>query len=255
MSSVGIPKSNNSLTRPYWHNIVLHILLLHTECVLPITNAGGTTLADSPGLAILINCGYEENTHSATLHPLPGTIINTSEMMQTFNQLNYVVCQLKNPNKAEIQALIKDVTDTLTTYNMTREQGENKVIIFAFSGHGCRVGNSEKIYANDEGTLDWTEDIILPLIRPRGVTHVPKLFLIDACLNIVPEGDGASEGGRHVDMSDRRERLTANYRIDYATIPHQISYASPGGSMWMPLLAIALREQKDDCYQNTSQRP
>ena len=191
---------------------------------------------------------------------LLGTKVDTEEMKITFTALNYVIKQLVNPTKAELKELLQEVSSTLGTYHMKREVAEDKVIIFAFSGHGTSVGTAEKLYANDAQMLDLKEEIIRPFTKHKSVFHVPKLFLIDACRGaqrLISKGDGGGAGDEVVEKADEEvyfekgvEHVLGNYCIDYATIPHHVSYATPGkGSMWMPKLACALREQNDS-YQN-----
>ena len=216
----------------------------------------GTTLADSPGLAILVTCDYE-GTDAA----LPGTNVDAEEMKKTFGFLHYVVHQLQNAGgngckaatKANIQALLSEVSGYLETYDATKT--ENKVIIFAFSGHGTSEDKKMKIIANDEGKLDVEDEIVLPLTRHKAVRKIPKLFFLDACrgsAKLRNKGDG--DPSPTLVPKDFKLELTekgvatssGNYRIDYSTIPQHVSYADDRqGSMWMPVMARALRERNE----------
>ena len=176
----------------------------------------------------------------------------------TCKALNYVIKQLVNPTKKELKGLLQEVSTTLGTYHMKKEVAEEKVIIFAFSGHGTSVGTADKLYANDAQKLDLKEEIIKPFTMHKGVLHIPKLFLVDACRGTLHlNGVGGGGGDEVVEKRDEEgylekgvEHVLGNYRIDYATIPHHVSYAaSDKGSMWMPKLAHALRTQNDS-YQN-----
>ena len=181
-------------------------------------------------------------------------------MKKTCVALNYVIKQLVNPTKEELKGLLQDVSSTLGTYHMKREVAEEKVIIFAFSGHGTSEGTAEKLYANDGQMLDFKDEIIHPFTKHKGVFHVPKLFLIDACRGpqrLIAKVGGGGAGDEVVQKEDeevyfekKAEHVSGNYRIDYSTIPSHVSYATPGsGSIWMPKLARALRTQNDS-YQN-----
>jgi hypothetical protein len=138
----------------------------------------GTALTDSPGLAILVTCDYEEN---GALTTLLGTREDARKMMKTFNRFNYTTRQLRNPTKTDVKALVKEVSNELVTYNMDKKEGREKVIIFAFSGHGCSKRKIEHLYTNDGKTLQFNDEIVFPLTRHEAVKHVPKLFFIDAC--------------------------------------------------------------------------
>ena len=221
------------------------------------THTGPTqTLLDSPGLAVIVNCDYEE---CGELDTLLGTKVDADEMKMTCEALNYVIKQLVNPTKEELQGLLQEVSRTLSTCGeIKREVAKEKVIIFAFSGHGTSKGTAEKLYANDGQMLDFKDEIIKPFTDPKGIFHVPKLFLIDACrgtMRLIAKGGGggASGGDEVVEKADEEvyfekgvQHKLGNYRIDYSTIPHHVSYAtSRHGSMWMPKLARALRTHND----------
>ena len=179
-------------------------------------------------------------------------------METTCQALNYVILPLVNPTKAELKGLLQEVSTTLGTYHMKKEVAEEKVIVFAFSGHGTSVGTAVKLYANDAQMLDLKEEIIKPFTKHEGVYHIPKLFLVDACRGSLHlKGVGGGGGDEVAEKADEEvyfekgvKHVVGNYRVDYATIPHHVSYAaSDKGSMWMPKLARALRTQNDS-YQN-----
>ena len=208
----------------------------------------GSSLTDSPGLAILVSCDYTSGVDK--LEPLPGTDVDAREMKETLDYLGYASHVLHNPTKAQIQAKLQEVSEYLGSYEVAEEK---KVVMFVFSGHGCNQGTTEKIYADDGGILDLKDEVVLPLTRHEGVYCIPKLFFIDACrgretLSQLQEGDDASKAlpatvtdkGSYVGKGV--EHVAGNYRIDYATIPGHVSYAGNKGSMWLPKLARALRE-------------
>ena len=181
-------------------------------------------------------------------------------MKKTCMALNYVIKQLVNPTKEELKGLLQEASSTLGTYHMKEEVAKEKVIIFAFSGHGTSVGTAEKLYTNDSQMLDLKDEIIKPFTKHKGVFYVPKLFLIDACRGtnrLIAKGGCGGGGEEVVEKADEEvyfekglEHVLGNYRIDYSTIPSHVSYVSPSsGSIWMPKLARALRTHNDS-YQN-----
>ena len=128
--------------------------------------------------------------------------------------------------------------------------------MFAFSGHGTDEDESEQIFAYDGQTLDIKEEIVLPLTRHKAVADIPKLFFIDACRgekSLVSKGAGAADTTKSASDQQYFEKgvqhVEGNYRIDYATIPEHVSYANSAGSIWLPVLARALREENDS-FQN-----
>ena len=218
----------------------------------------GSSLADSPGLAILVTCDYTSGV--TKLEPLPGTNKDAQEMRETLDYLGYVPHVLPNPTKAEIQEKLQEVSDTLESYEVPEEEKEKKVIMFVFSGHGCNQGTAEKIYANDGGILDLKDGVILPLTRHEGVFCIPKLFLIDACRGreTLSQLQGGANKSKAFPATVREEgsyftkaveHVAGNYRIDYATIPGHVSYAGNEGSMWLPKLARAMGEH-DRSFQD-----
>ena len=188
----------------------------------------------------MVTCDYE-----GTSQPLPGTRVDAEEMEKTFEEFHYNIHKLQNMNasKSGIQSLLGEISGYLQDYGGSVE---DKVIVFAFSGHGNNEDGSEQLLANDMGTLNFEDEILLPLARHKEVAKIPKLFFIDACHGAsTPIAKGlvqksSSRSFRHVE---------GNYRIDYATIPYHEAYSSDTGSVWMPEVARALRE-KDDSLQN-----
>ena len=196
------------------------------------------------GTAILVTCDYEKSD----LSTLSGTAEDGRQMRQTFNAFGYVVHQLHNPTKDEIIALIKKVSESMGARKIDEKEGKESVVIFYFSGHGCSDDRIEKLYANDGKTLDFKDEIVFPLTRQEAAIHVPKIFFIDACrggenlmakvmsessINETMSGTSYAQGIQHVE---------GNIYIAYATIPHHVSRTD---SMWMQMLARALRETND----------
>ena len=207
----------------------------------------GTTLADSPGLAILVTCDYEITKGQTTLY---GTREDAREMWETFHFLNYVVHYLQNPTADTIKARLRQISDSLENY---RGEVKEKVIIFAFSGHGNCIQKTEKIIANDGVALELVGEIVFPLTKHEVVAEIPKLFLIDACRGHEPllaKGPASKDKAVKSSYFEKGvQHVEGNYRIDYATIPHHVSYVGIDGSMWIPKLARAMRE-KNDSFQH-----
>ena len=69
----------------------------------------GSSLTDSPGLAILVSCDYTSGVDK--LEPLPGTNVDAREMKETLDYLGYASHVLHNPTKAQIQAKLQEVSE------------------------------------------------------------------------------------------------------------------------------------------------
>ena len=103
-----------------------------------------------------------------------------------FGQFRYDIHQSKNGGATghTVTALLKQVSEFLSQYGgeETNKDGETKVIIFAFSGHGTSCGTSQdQIKTNDGELLYLMEEVRLPLVTHEAVKEIPKLFFIDAC--------------------------------------------------------------------------
>ena len=179
-------------------------------------------------------------------------------MRETFNRLGYLIREMQNPTKEEMKRLLKEISDELRGYNVPKQAEGEKVIVFAFSGHGDTVDRAEKLYANDGGIIDFMDEIVFPLTRHAGVKYVPKLFFIDACrggeILFTKKGGNKNQVAKSSDevyFAKGVQHVQGNYCVAYATIPHHVSYASNRGSIWMPKLARALREMNDS-FQNVA---
>ena len=142
-------------------------------------------------------------------------------MMSTFNHCNYIVHSLRNEKatKDGVTQVVEKVSTDLSEYD---GESMDKVIIFAFSGHG---GRALEIYANDRQKINVLNEIVKPPIKHSAVADIPKLFFFDAC-------QGEYTGKHHFTHP-------GNYYIAYATL--QFAYTGAAGSMWMPKLASRLR--------------
>ena len=187
-----------------------------------------STLADSHGYAILVTCDHAGTPRK---DPLPGTIKDGEEMIETFKKLCFPYRHLHNPKKQDIQAEISKFSCFLSSYQVKVEKDKEKVIIFAFSGHGCSKGQAEKIIANDGQELDIKDEIVNPLTKHMAVGDIPKLFFIDACRGgcrlSTPKGDKEESY-----FEKAVSHAAGNIRFDYATIPRHVSHAKESGSIW-----------------------
>ena len=164
-------------------------------------------------------------------------------MRKTFEMLDYDVYQLQNENVTldRINATLTNVSQYLDEYNGSTT---NKVIVFAFSGHGT---HADQIITQDDKQLSLKTDIIPPLVHHENVYKIPKLFFIDACRGN-EKLQAKNTRSIEKDMNDivtvvskGLKEYEGNYRIDYATIPGHVAYESK----WMPVVAQKLREEND----------
>ena len=202
----------------------------------------GNCLANSPGIAILVTCDYNGS--------LKGTNIDGDEMMSTFDHCNYIAhpYALRN-EKATKDAIIQQVNKVSTELSQYNGESTDKVIIFAFSGHGTNEGGFEQFLTTDNQRLHVMNEIVEPLTKHTGaVADIPKLFFFDACRGnrrMTPNERGGADLGHYFDKGSYE-----NCCISYATIPEHVSYSGGNGSMWMPKLARELK--KKNSFQNIS---
>ena len=114
-------------------------------------------------------------------------VVHARELTETFiKYLGYAPHALHNPTKVELQAKMQEVSDMLEMYAPGGAEGDQKVIVFAFSGHGCSRGSAEKLYTNDGEVLDFQDEIVLPLTRHENVYIIPKLSLSMLVVDLRP---------------------------------------------------------------------
>ena len=216
-------------------------------------------LINNHGVTILVTCDYSPGDQ---VQELKGTNIDAEAMAETFKKRNFVIYRFQNKGcvngdekihpatKQNIKDCVREVQAELKAYH---KEAENKVVIFAFSGHGTSKKFREYIYDNEGKALSVQDDLVRPLVthRNKKADKIPILFLLDACRG--PEKiKGAAAKGKKGPSDDQVEHyfggivdeVYGNYRIDFSTIPGHVSYCVPGeGSVWMPRLAKAMREQ------------
>ena len=207
-----------------------------------------------------MSCNY-----TGTKIALPGTENDAAEMKQTFERFGYDIIQLKNEN-ATYYAILKELRKISIYLSEYNGGTADKVIIFAFSGHGTTF---DCMITQDFRKLSLTVDIIPLLVYHLGVVDIPKLFFIDACRgsqqlkscdveeSLVDDISCDVEESLVDDMKKFDAQISkniqakgfkeqeSNYRIDYATIPGHVAYCGPKESKWMPVLARKLREEND----------
>ena len=194
-------------------------------------------LAECRGLAVLVTCDYKETEENE----LPGTEEDFVKMEETFRQFDYDVHTLKN-KEATVNAvddLMQSISSYLKHYGHDSCTCGEKVIVFAFSGHG----EKDKIVLHD-GTVSLFTNILTYLLgHNHHVFKIPKLFFINACR-------GKDELKRAMARNDFSEE-EGNYRFDYSTIPNYIGYEN---TKWMVKLAEMLIDpvEGNDSLQNIS---
>ena len=202
----------------------------------------------SRGIALLVTCDYGNDPKLK----LPATAIkrDADAMRETFRKLGYDIHEAHNKTKDEIQTLLEKLYVYLHQYGgkLTNEDGSEKVIAFAFSGHGLPDDtsyidkNSMTMITNEGEHLSLKGDVISH-IGVASVSKIPKLFFIDACrgtmnLRYKPKEPPTAKAAMEVE---------GNYRIDFANVPDHRSFT---GREWMPKMARHLREMKNDSLQD-----
>ena len=167
-------------------------------------------------------------------------------MRLTFERFDYDIHQLQNKDvsKDTIKTLIDEISQYLAEYD---GDTSDKIIVFAFSGHGTEL---DQIVTNDTDLVSVGEEIIQPLVT-KSSPKIPKLFFIDACRGNqeLKSKDGNNQSKSIHEVAKGFKNHEGNFRIEYATIPHHVSYAGKDESKWMPVLARTLREENDS-FQN-----
>ena len=202
-------------------------------------------LHEKRGLAILVTCDYASSAEIPTLTDVHKV---AEGMRKTFDQFEYDVHQYPdektqtNATKEELTKVLEDVSDYLRVYDGegANPDGQEKVIVFAFAGHGTSNGfYDDEIQMNDGKKINLKLDVWRLLVKHPRVYEIPKLFFIDAF-----------RGSEHLETDKCRvdkgfADKETNYRIDFATIENYVAYANPQkgqsvGSAWMPELAKQL---------------
>jgi hypothetical protein len=222
------------------------VYTMKTECHTPSKpskapdNSGKPIeLAENRGLAVLVTCDYV-NSPLKEEH-LPGTEMDFTKMKAAFDQFGYNVHTLQN-SEATVNAvddLMNRISSELKHHGQDSCTCNEKVIVFAFSGHG----DKDEILLHD-GQVSLFGDILQYFRADNDyVFDIPKLFFINACR-------GKNELKKSMARKDVMEE-EGNYRFDYATIPDCVSYEE---TKWMVKLAEMLVHpvEGNDSLQNIS---
>ena len=179
-------------------------------------------------------------------------------MYTTFNDhFGYDVHRISNKEatKDKIEGVLERVGEYLDEYGdypTDNEDGQKKVIVFAFAGHGDSVAKKDRnvkeaapgaatvgdrsdyIQTYDNEKIMVIQKIVTSFVKYKGsVLHIPKLFFFDACRG----SDWLTAAIGRAAAKDE-----ANFRIDYANIPqHEV----PAKDKWMVLVAQQLRDSKN----------
>ena len=196
------------------------------------------------GIAILVTCDYRGKQGLQ----LPATNSDADEMRNTFKQLGYDIHERQNENatESEIICLLKALCKYLIAYDTKLKNSDDseKVIAFAFSGHGGPDDEKDKdsvsLLTYDQKQLSLKGDIMKHVLGIPCVFEIPKLFFIDA------------NRGLKTQTTIRKAAIEdeGNYRIDYSTIPDNVACST--GIKWMTALACKLRDEKMQSLQNVA---
>ena len=138
-------------------------------------------LESTRGIAILVTCDYR-GRHGLEL---PATNTDADEMRKTFEQLDYDIHERQNENatESEITNLLKALNNYLIAYGtkVKNPDGSEKVIAFAFSGHGGPDDEEDKdsvsLLTYDQKKLSLKGDIMKCVLGIQRVFEIPKLLM------------------------------------------------------------------------------
>ena len=217
--------------------------MICTDTEPPIEPTIEPIIAGKRGLAIVVTCDYEGSTQ---LKPLPATNKDASEMVLTIEELKCgkILLQNKDATESNIKKAIQKVSGVMG-------QLEDKILMFIFSGHGAK---GDHIVTHDGKCLSLKEDVMKPLLSERKAPapKPPVLFIIDACRGSDHLKSGPDQSKSDDDDDDVKGLIVqeANFRLDYATIDHHVSYATKEESRWLPVVAREIRNQRTNTFQN-----
>ena len=172
---------------------------------------------------------------------LSGTTSDGEIMKEVLELLNIQVILLQNERarKRNVRGVLQQLSDHL---NSIPEDANiaNKVLIFAFAGHGDYHNHYDvKLTADNDKDLFLWKEIMPPFVEdhPAHIFKVPKLFFIDAC-----------RGGQRLPVADANQNTArtkqdthkdvGNFLIAYSTIR---GYVSDDDNTWMKGLADKIR--------------
>lgn len=158
--------------------------------------------------------------------------VNSLEEVFRRHDFNYQI--IKRQNEEATKENLEEILDDLHGYlGKYKNNTENKVLIFVFSGHGAMGNNLVMHKINDYGPKVSLGKSIIP--KFFHFVEIPKLFFIDVCRGS-DEIERTGEQPRRV-IPDRKVK---NFLIAHSTPENFISYNASG---WMR----ALSERIDQC--------
>ena len=194
----------------------------------------GFNLLAYNGIAIIVTSDYRWSNEDN----LDGTTSDGQRMAEVLDLLNIQVILL--PNERAKLANVSGVLGHLSAHlNSIPEDVDvaNKVLIFAFAGHGNYYNHYDVKLAADDTHLSLWDEIMPPFVKghPEHIFKIPKLFFIDACRGNPPL-PAASPTGR---PGQDTHKDVGNFLIAYSTIKGYISYDD---DTWMKGLADKIRD-------------
>ena len=181
------------------------------------------------GIAVVVASNYAESKQEY----LQGTNKDAEEMEQSLEAHNLQVVRLIN--HAASRSVIIKVLDQLDDY-LRKYKGctKNKVLVFAFSGHGKR---GDILITHDNQELTLYGEVITKFVRHKDLKEIPKLFFIDACRGIHGISPTKKGGG---DCPSTPDYMVGNTLIASATIAEHCAYDEYG--YWMRNLAKNIKK-------------
>ena len=189
------------------------------------------------GIAIIVTSDYQRSRQRY----LSGTTSDGERMRDVLELLNIQVILLQNERarKRDVERVLRQLSIHLN--GITENANiENKVLIFAFAGHGNYHHHYDvRLVADQDEYLSLWDDIMPPFVKnhPLCLFKIPKLFFIDACRGNQPL-PVAGAIGRPIQESQDTHKDVGNFLIAYSTIK---GYISHDDDTWMKRLADKIR--------------
>ena len=203
------------------------------------------------GIAILVTCDYKDKRGKELPEDAMKTCAET--MRNTFDKLGYQIYEKYNVTRNDITSLLQFVGENLREYKgkSKNDDGSEKVIVFAFSGHGGPAEGEGSKYSDslametcnsDNVQCFYLKSDVMERICVENVQDIPTLFFINACrgTDTLYQKPAARQGDIVVE---------GNYRIDYSTISGHVAFAE---KEWVPQLARTLLTEKKNSIQHVA---
>lgn len=218
-------------------------------------------LRNKRGIAILVSCDYKDKHDPISGEPrsLPEDDIKccADTMRNTFDELGYQIYEKYNVKSDDITNLLTDVGEHLKKYDgkTKNDDDSEKVIVFAFSGHGGPAEGEGKEYSDplqlametcdekdDKTDRFYLKSDVMQSICVEKVADIPKLFFINACR-------GSNKLYKVPDAEQGNIAVERNCRIEFSTIPGHKAFAN---KEWMPELARTLLTENKKSVQQVA---